>query len=269
MSSTLRSRPTTSNPTTSNPKPLSPPSPDYLATPSTDPSSEHISRLPSLLDILRLLTGLLLLSTTLSYFITSTATWSYPPPAWTRPARIRAWLRGPITLSPAQLARYDGSDKSLPIYLALNGSVYDVSASPHLYGPGGAYHSFAGKDATRAFVTGCFDTDLTGDLRGVEEMFIPIDDPEEVVSSTVRKVRREQEVRLARKKVESVVAGWRGMFDGGKGGRYFWVGGVDRRGEGWGERRGLCEKAERERPLRGKGERGDGGGGGVRRAGEV
>ena len=51
-----------------------------------------------------------------------------------------------------------------------------------MYGPGGSYSFFAGRDATRAFVTGCFDTDLNGDLRGVEQMFMPVDD--EMVAAT-------------------------------------------------------------------------------------
>lgn len=46
----------------------------------------------SLLDILRVLAGLFLLSGTLSYFITgNSVTWNYRP-AFTRPARIKAWL---------------------------------------------------------------------------------------------------------------------------------------------------------------------------------
>lgn len=58
--------------------------------------------------------------------------------------------------------------------MAVNGTVYDVSAAPSTYGPGGPYHIFAGRDATRAFVTGCFQQDLTPDIRGVEEMFMPV-----------------------------------------------------------------------------------------------
>ncbi|KAL8757331.1 MAG: hypothetical protein Q9184_004230 [Pyrenodesmia sp. 2 TL-2023] len=217
---------------------------------------EHISRAPSVLDVLRLLLGLLFLSATLSYFITSDSlTWGYRP-AWTRPARIRAWLRGPITLTPSELLLYNGTSPTLPIYLALNSSIYDVSSSPHLYGPSGPYSFFSGRDATRAFVTGCFGTDLTGDLRGVEEMFIPIDDPEEVISTKARKLRREREARVARRKVQEAVRGWERLFHGGKGRRYFWVGwvvsevGVE--GDGWGERRELCEKAREGRPRRGK-----------------
>lgn len=59
-----------------------------------------------------------------------------------------------------------------PIYVAINGSVFDVSANPSMYGPGGGYHFFAGRDAARAFVSGCFREDLTWDLRGLERMFI-------------------------------------------------------------------------------------------------
>ncbi|KAL8893660.1 MAG: hypothetical protein Q9192_005052, partial [Flavoplaca navasiana] len=181
MASTLRSRPTATNPKETSDDTSSPnPSSSYIVTPNSD-DDEPISRIPSLLDVIRLLLVGILLSTTLSYFITSESlTWGYRP-AWTRPARIRAWLRGPITLTSSELSLYNGTLPTLPIYLALNRSIYDVSTSPHLYGPGGPYHFFSGRDATRAFITGCFDPPhLTPDLRGVEEMFIPVDDPEEV-----------------------------------------------------------------------------------------
>lgn len=62
---------------------------EYEVNPDSD---KHVSRTPTILDIIHLLLGLLLLSTTLSYLITSDSlTWGYRPP-WTRPARIRAWL---------------------------------------------------------------------------------------------------------------------------------------------------------------------------------
>ncbi|KAI4091223.1 MAG: hypothetical protein LQ344_004215 [Seirophora lacunosa] len=267
MASTLRARPSANQPQQPAPDDSSSTSEPREYEVTLDPN-ERISRQPSFLDLVRLLLGLLLLSATLSYFVTSSSlTWGYRP-AWSRPARIRAWLRGPITLTPQQLSLYNGTSPTLPIYLALNGSIYDVSASPHLYGPGGAYAFFAGRDATRAFVTGCFDTEnLTGDLRGAEEMFLPLDDPAEVVAEKVKKVRREREGREARRLVVEAVRGWEGLFDGGKGGRYFWVGWVDRGGEGWGPRKGLCKRAREGRRRRGEG--GEGGDDGVRRAEDV
>jgi len=162
--------------------------------------------------------------------------------------------------SDAELALYNGTDLKLPILLAVNGTIYDVSASPHLYGPGGSYSFFSGRDATRAFVTGCFDTDLNGDLRGVEEMFISTDLTDEPGESLTkeerreRKLRREREGRLAKRKVEETVRGWERMFDGGKDGKYFRVGRVNRGEgsgwEGWGELKELCEKAKEGRPRR-------------------
>lgn len=170
--------------------------------------------------------------------------------------------RGPLLLTDAELSLYNGTSPTLPIYLALNSSIYDVSASPHIYGPGGSYHFFAGRDATRAFVTGCFDEDLVPDLRGVEEMFVPLDLDEmpvlgkevgEEEKKRVRrewKVRRERAWRVGREMVRKTVGGWEGTFNGGKVGKYFKVGRV-RREEGWEgreERRRLCDKAREGRP---------------------
>ena len=67
------------------------------------------------------------------------------------------------------------------------------------------------------------------------------------------KVRREREVRRARRRVREVVSGWERMFEGGEKG-YFRVGRVERgvgsEWEGWGEVRELCEKAKEGRPGR-------------------
>ncbi|CAO3642462.1 unnamed protein product [Cunninghamella blakesleeana] len=54
----------------------------------------------------------------------------------------------PITV--AELAKYDGSDASLPIYVAIKGDIFDVSAKAEYYGKGQGYNCFAGKDASRA-----------------------------------------------------------------------------------------------------------------------
>ncbi|RPB27911.1 putative progesterone binding protein [Terfezia boudieri ATCC MYA-4762] len=53
----------------------------------------------------------------------------------------------PITVE--ELAKADGSNPTTPIYIAIKGTVFDVSRNRASYGPGGAYHVFAGKDASR------------------------------------------------------------------------------------------------------------------------
>ncbi|OCL11282.1 hypothetical protein AOQ84DRAFT_353117 [Glonium stellatum] len=66
------------------------------------------------------------------------------------------------------------------------------------------------------------------------------------------KIRREQETRLARKKVHDVLEGWHVLFRGEKGKPYFQAGEVVRE-EGWLERlepRELCESARKSRPVR-------------------
>lgn len=70
--------------------------------------------------------------------------------------------------TPAELQQFDG--RAHLIYLAIMGDVFDVSAGAQYYGPGGAYSIFAGRDGTRAFLTGCFDDQgATHDLRGLTE----------------------------------------------------------------------------------------------------
>jgi len=52
------------------------------------------------------------------------------------------------TFTLEELKKYDGTNPNLPIYLALDGLVYDVTAGKKFYAPGGAYHSLAGKDSS-------------------------------------------------------------------------------------------------------------------------
>ncbi|KAF8359059.1 tag-131 [Pristionchus pacificus] len=59
-------------------------------------------------------------------------------------------------LTPEQLGLFDGSRSSRPVYLAIVGRVYDVDKGKKHYGKGGGYSFFAGRDATRAFVSGDF-----------------------------------------------------------------------------------------------------------------
>jgi len=65
------------------------------------------------------------------------------------------------------LAQYNGQD-GRPLFLAIDGDVYDVSKGT-AYQPGGSYHHFVGIDAARAFATGCFQTHRTHDTRSLTE----------------------------------------------------------------------------------------------------
>ncbi|RXK36651.1 hypothetical protein M231_06038 [Tremella mesenterica] len=76
------------------------------------------------------------------------------------------WRRELQEFTPLQLAFYDGTPDR-PVYLAIAGEVYDVSKNRRVYGKGGSYNMMTGRDASRAFVTGCFETHLTHDVRGL------------------------------------------------------------------------------------------------------
>jgi predicted heme/steroid binding protein len=67
-------------------------------------------------------------------------------------------------LTQDQLSLYTGRNGS-PVYVGIMGQVYDVTSGKRIYGPGGSYHFFAGRDASRAFVTGKFKEDLNDDVR--------------------------------------------------------------------------------------------------------
>jgi hypothetical protein len=60
-------------------------------------------------------------------------------------------------LTSAELQTATGETEESPLYLALLGRVYDVSAGRDYYGLEGPYHIFAGRDAPVPFVTGVFD----------------------------------------------------------------------------------------------------------------
>ncbi len=49
-----------------------------------------------------------------------------------------------------QLKEFDGSNPDKPVYLAIKGTIFDVSANRQMYLPGQGYSLFAGKDASKA-----------------------------------------------------------------------------------------------------------------------
>lgn len=151
-----------------------------------------------LLDLLRVFGGVLLLNAVLSWHFTGTGTWGYRG-KWINSRFIRHVVGGKnLHFTLEQLQKYNGEDPALPIYLAINGSVYDVSASRQIYGPNGHYSFFSGRDAARAFVTGCFhkEDEFTYDLRGIDSTEAELD-----------------------------ILGWQNFFSNS--GKYFFVGTVD------------------------------------------
>lgn len=62
-------------------------------------------------------------------------------------------------LTQEDINKFDGSDENLPIYLVIVGEVFDVSRGKGFYGEGAGYNAFAGRDGSRAFITGEFNDD--------------------------------------------------------------------------------------------------------------
>ncbi|XP_052208837.1 probable steroid-binding protein 3 [Diospyros lotus] len=80
-----------------------------------------------------------------------------------------------MDLTLQQLKQYDGTDASKPIYLAVKGRIFDVSAGKSFYGPGGPYAMFAGKDASRALAKmSKSDDDVCANLNGLSDKEIGV-----------------------------------------------------------------------------------------------
>ncbi|OWZ60802.1 hypothetical protein AYX15_06945 [Cryptococcus neoformans] len=74
----------------------------------------------------------------------------------------------PIT--PSELAKHDGSDPSRPIYVAIKGRVFDVSARSEMYAPGKGYNVFAGKDGSKGLGMSSLDAkDAVADYSSLNE----------------------------------------------------------------------------------------------------
>lgn len=78
-----------------------------------------------------------------------------------------------VLLSAEELAKHDGTDPNIPVYIAILGRVYDVEKGRRHYEVGSGYNVFAGRDSTPSFVTGKFvREEATDDVKGLspEEM---------------------------------------------------------------------------------------------------
>ncbi|CAH1762405.1 3720_t:CDS:2 [Entrophospora sp. SA101] len=72
--------------------------------------------------------------------------------------------------TPAELAKYDGTDASQPIYVAIKGTIFDVTTKRESYGPGGSYNVFAGKDASKALGMGSLQPeDVIADYSSLDD----------------------------------------------------------------------------------------------------
>jgi hypothetical protein len=85
-------------------------------------------------------------------------------------------------------------------------------------------------------------------------MYIPIDTQEDDKALTKRelKIRRERDLRTAKKRVKEGIEHWAEVFRGETGRPYFYVGTIKRE-EGWLEKlpkRELCQAAVDSRPTR-------------------
>ncbi|KAI1083774.1 hypothetical protein F5B20DRAFT_349685 [Whalleya microplaca] len=206
-------------------------------------------------DVLRVLSFLIVASCGLSYLISGgeSFTWGLQhPPKYLQLKWWQSQLRGPIYLTPDELSQYDGRDETKPLYLAINGTIYDVSSNRRIYGPGGSYQFFSGADAARSYVTGCFAEDRTADMRGVEEMYLPLDDPEVDKHFTTAELAalREKELAEARRRVHEGLLHWVNFFKNSP--KYPKVGYVKREKD-WLDkepRRKLCDVAAKGRKPR-------------------
>ncbi|KAJ1332701.1 hypothetical protein BSLG_008330 [Batrachochytrium salamandrivorans] len=67
--------------------------------------------------------------------------------------------------TPKELSYYDGKE-GRPIYMAVSGMVFDVSAGRSFYGPGSMYENFSGRDASRGMALNSFDDEVLSDISG-------------------------------------------------------------------------------------------------------
>ena len=101
------------------------------------------------------------------YFVLTTLRAIFFPPK-TAPRGYQPKQIGDITLE--ELSKCTGEDPYRPILLSLQGAVYDITLARNFYGPGGSYHVYAGREASRALGKMSLDAaDCTDDVADLTE----------------------------------------------------------------------------------------------------
>ena len=75
--------------------------------------------------------------------------------------------RGPRVFTKTELAQYVDTKRGLKV--AICGQVFDVSKGAEFYAKGAGYGFFAGRDASLAFATGNFKTNLTDNVSSLAD----------------------------------------------------------------------------------------------------
>lgn len=81
----------------------------------------------------------------------------------------------PRNFTVKQLLNFDGTkdpktDEDKPVYLSVNGIVFDVSDGRNFYGPDGPYEAFAGHECGVALAKMSFDKEHLDDLAGCKDL---------------------------------------------------------------------------------------------------
>lgn len=124
-----------------------------------------------LLDLLRIFGGIIFLNSLFSWWYTKSLYWNYDGRLLNIKYLFFLGFKRIENFTTQRLLLYNGQNPKLPIYISINGEIFDVSASRSIYGPKGKYNIFSGKDCSRLFVTGCFQIpeECTYDLRGLDQ----------------------------------------------------------------------------------------------------
>lgn len=132
----------------------------------------------TLLDVLRILSGLILFNALLSYTFTSSTMWGYEG-RYVNTNYIRHVLKGSPQTKFTPKTLLETTQQTGQLLLSIDRKVFDVSSNPEMYDPqsvSARYSTFVGQDCTRMFVNGCFNetSQCTWDLRnmGFEEDWV-------------------------------------------------------------------------------------------------